>query len=354
MKNAIIINQTRPDQIRPDQNYGLSLLKLWMSFEVVLCHFWNAGKDFSPLLKPFEIARPMAVMTFMFTAFLLTAQPIISSDKTKIYRRINRLVIMQVGWAVIYFAFYALEALLFGKGMFAGRKFLGMVKELILQIFFGHTINQTMWFQVDLIVIYVMFAWIYFVMERRKALILTVFTWLAALAVQYSGINIMLFGNMGYTFKYSLGRICEMLPLACAGILFVNYDIMKKLSGHKFISAVLCAVLFIIAVKFREIIPNAQGFGYSGLYFNVAAVFLTAVFYLLPLNNIPSGIKNILVSTARFSPGVYCMHRLVAVFLKVFHIDNSFIFCIVIFSACLAVSFAISKISGKIGRYLVA
>ena len=258
---------------------------------------------------------------------------------------------MHVVWAVIYFAAFAIEAVILRKGIFADINFSDMLKLLLGQIFLGHTINQTMWFQVNLIFITLIFAAVFSKLELRKTLALTVCIVIIAFALQYSGINFKLFGGMRYAVKYPLGRICEMLPLACIGLLFVNYDIMNKLSKRKTLSIFLCVIFLAGVISLRRLL-NTSGFGYAGLYLNLSAIFLTAIFYLLPMNELPDVMKKIINSISCLTPGVYCMHRLIGTMLKVFHRSNSFSWCIVIFCVCMAVSFILARLFGKLSKYI--
>ena len=324
-----------------------------MSFEVVLCHYWDTSIDNNFALKPFDIARYMAVMCFMFIAFLLTGKSIIYRDRPRITRRINRLVIMHLLWTLIYFTFHFIAKILLDTGKFYGCDVGDILLLLAQQTIFGLTIHGTMWFQVVLIVLSAMFAVMYFRLQRSTALILTVILGVSALILQYTGINFMLFGWMGYSLRYSLGRLAEMIPLACLGILCVNFGIMNILQKNRLLVIVLCTVLMMLTVIFRHIIPSAPGFSYSGLYLNLSAIFLTTIFYLLPIKHLPSWL-NIISS---FSPGVYCTHTLIAGILQVLHVDvyvvNSFMFSVVIFLVSIVVSFVISKIFGRMSKYLV-
>ena len=306
------------------------------------------------ILKPFSVAGSMAVMVFMFTAFLLTGQSIISRDKSRIRRRLHRLVVMHVAWAAIYFVCFA-AAFIAGKGAFAGKSAVYMFEALAGQIVLGHTLNATMWFQVSLIYITVILAVLYSFTEHRTALIITFLAGVLAFVMQYSGANFALFGKMSYALKYPLGRMCEMLPLACMGIIFADYGIMNRLQERRTLSIAVCTVLLLLAVMCRKYIPSASGFGYSGLYLNVTAMLLTAIFCLLPTDSLPLTAKQCITAVSRFTPGVYCMHRLAEYCLRALHVNisNSFMYCIVIFIVCLAASFMISRVFTRAGRYLV-
>ena len=323
-----------------------------------MCHFWNIKKDFYPALKLFFITKQMAVMTFMFTAFLLTGQSIISADKAKIRRRLHRLWVMHIAWAVIYFLFLMASAFTANKGHFAGKSITDMFTALAAQIVFGHSINPVMWFQVDLMLLTVIFAALYSSLRNRTVLAVICFAVVFAFFMQYSGINFMLFGEMGYTMKYTLGRVCEMIPPACAGIIFAKYGLMNSIQRHRALSIALCVAVLALTIIYAEFIPDAPSFGYSGLYLNLSSILLTVIFCLLPMHSLPVWIKHCIGVISQFSPGVYCTHVLVELCLHPLRnyvtISNSFTYCIVIFMVCLMLSFMISKIFGRMGRSIVS
>ena len=329
-----------------------------MSFEVVLAHCWHSKNVKGLFFFLFKNSRGLAVPVFMFTAFILTGKYIISRNKQKISARLNRLFIMQFSWAVIYTVFFALSAVLLNKGMFAGKSFAHVLMMFAGQIIFGHTVNATMWFQADLIFITAMFAFIFFKFTDKTAITLTCVCVVVAFVLQYSEINYMLFGNLHHYLKYTPGRFCEMLPTACAGLLFVRYGLAEKLQARRKFVILMCAVIFVSAFILRMITGSdtPRGFGYAGIYLNVFAISVTIMFMMMPLKNLPASIKCVIGNISRFTPGVYCMHRLTALCLEFLtgREFDSFAGCIVIYITCLAVSFLLSLFFRKSGKYLVA
>lgn len=76
-------------------NVGLNLLRMFMCFEVVLCHFWR-DDTYSSLLKPFMTIRTYAVPVFMCMSFYLTKKVILSKNVGDIKKRLWRIVWPQV------------------------------------------------------------------------------------------------------------------------------------------------------------------------------------------------------------------------------------------------------------------
>ena len=327
-----------------------------MCFEVILAHFWHSSDRNSPFLKPFSYTILWAVPVFMFAAFLLCGQAVIDREHIRNRRRLHRLVMMHVLWAAIYFVFW-LAARLAGRGIFADTSIPGMALSLAAQVFLGSTFNATMWFQADLIVITFAMCCLYSKLSGKIAVIITVLGMFAAFGMQYSGLNLRLFGRISYaSSKYTFGRICEMLPFACAGILFVKSGVMEKLAKHRstsIIVSVLC-LLALHVLRRNGLLERPEGFGYQGVYLLMCAMCLTVIFWLFPLQALPASMKKIIAGASGLTPGIYCMHMLVVKCMQFAGWEHdSFFWCVEIFAVCMAVAFVLSKAAGRYGKYLV-
>ena len=105
-----IINNTKSqpvigsDYLCDSHNYGISLLKMLMCFEVVLIHFWK--EPVSSFLIPFDILKGLAVPTFIYIAFYYSVKTFESANNKKKYKRLFRLIYPLFGWAIIYWIIY--------------------------------------------------------------------------------------------------------------------------------------------------------------------------------------------------------------------------------------------------------
>ena len=114
-------------------NVGISLLRIWMCFEVILCHFkyW----DNEPILFPYNYLKSfqnLAVPTFMLLAFILTDINKFSKDENKIKNRYYRLVLPQVFWTIIYFLLYYI------LDYFLNTKLENGIKDFFFQLIYLH------------------------------------------------------------------------------------------------------------------------------------------------------------------------------------------------------------------------
>ena len=209
------------ESLKP-QNLGLCILRMLMCFEVVLCHFWHST-SVPPLLIPFYILRNYAVPVFMLMSFFLT-QNCILSKKSQIYKkRLSRLILPQIGWTIIYWLIYQLISILFHTNLTNGPS------DIFWQLLTGHCprINPAMWYQIVLITLSIIFILLFNILPENIALISTYVFMIAALFLQYSGINSSMFSQLRYELKYPLGRFFEMLPYATIGFSLSYYKILR-------------------------------------------------------------------------------------------------------------------------------
>ena len=78
-----------------NKNTNFSLLKIFMSFEVVICHFCVSEMY---IAKPFKMIGSWAVPTFMLLSFILTEKHFSNIKKGDLCKRIKRLVYPQIIW----------------------------------------------------------------------------------------------------------------------------------------------------------------------------------------------------------------------------------------------------------------
>lgn len=75
---------------REKYNYGLGLLRAFLTIFVILNHFWEADAV-SGALMPLFTMRSVAVPTFMLMSFYLTERKISSGSVSDLKKRIMRL-----------------------------------------------------------------------------------------------------------------------------------------------------------------------------------------------------------------------------------------------------------------------
>lgn len=329
-----------------EKNYGLSILRIWMCFEVVLCHFWIVEEKGS--FNLFERTRGLAVPIFFLMSFILTGKKmVVEADKTKFKKRFYRLLCPQIFWSVVYFIRYYLRDLFSG-----GLDLKNGIKDFTLQLFLGHTINQSMWYQVDLIIITFLLILIFGICKKELGIFILIFLGMLSIYLQYSGWNIATFGDLPGSVSVPLGRMCEAVPFMVIGTLISYYDIMKLL-GKKRWETLLLLLAGIVIMFNVTLFVTPEGFGYSGMYNICMGCLIVMLFYFLPLERLQGICKRIIENISKYTLGIYCIHRLVRDLLKHFIYPyfaimmGTFKECILVFLVSLLIALLIGSMPVK-------
>ena len=267
-------------------NYGFAVLKILMSFEVVLWHCWDQ-MDGNIVRAPIRSISLIAVPVFALISFYLTADSFMSATYQIVRKRMLRLCWPQAAWTVIYWLIYRSAGIVHG------------CDEFLWQMFTGHSaaINTTMWYQVVIIAISVLFFGIGFLIKGKKMIIATTAVGLAALIFQYGGLNHILFAGLRIELRYPIGRFAEMLPYASLGLLFADKNILERLKKHPCYVAIFACVMLI--VSFSGIIPTPPGFNYTGLNPILCALAIVMIVNLIPFDKACAGVKNFIHRVSR-------------------------------------------------------
>lgn len=333
-------NKSKYDKI----NYGLSLLKMLLAFEVLLGHFAD-WKEYDPrYVWPFRELVSLAVPCFVIISFFFLANSFLSRDEGKFKSRMEKLLIPQIGWAFIYYVIYLVIDLTLHVGLHEG------FMDLVWQLLTGHSryLNATMWYQVDIIVISFIFYLIFKFFDNKKALVTLLLLMLFCYFLQISGINVALFGELIFELKYPLGRIAEVIPFAVIGFLIQYFKVFDRIKRYRYIIMPLCVVLFMAG--FYVPWPVFKDFGFSGFAKPYLALCIVTFAYMVPLEYVSLSIKKAILTISNYSLGIYCIHRLINTLMNVFVPSfqiGSFERCIVLYIVCYFVCMLIDKIGNK-------
>ena len=106
-KNEISNIKETKDNASDKLNVGISLLRIWMIFEVMIIHFsfdWcrvNAEEDMTVrVLQRYEY---VAVPVFILLAFMLSDYKGMAADRISFRKRMYRLLLPNIFWAVVYY-----------------------------------------------------------------------------------------------------------------------------------------------------------------------------------------------------------------------------------------------------------
>lgn len=332
--------------MKKEFNLGLAILRSIMCFFVILCHCWD-DSNASGIMAFFSFIRVFAVPVFMFMSFLLVQHTLVKHNRQEIISRFQRLLIPLVGWAVIYWTIYFIIDCIFDTNLEHG------IGDMFWQTISGHShqLNPTMWYQVDLIYITLLFLIIILLFKKSYINILW-FIGFSAILMQYSGLT-MFFDNLSFELKYPIGRFFEMLPIASMAFIVSFKNLLKKLEKQMWTS-IISSIITILVITRYEIFIDISGYGYQGIKPSVIAFALVTLFYVIPFNKLPARIKIIIGHMTNYTMGIYCMHRLIARILdmSIFYLNidiktDSFSWCIFIYLLCYTFSWLGTRILGN-------
>lgn len=342
-------------------NYGIAFIKVFFSFCVVCCHYWEPDIAGSYFVQMMYRMRAIAVPIFVIMSFFLTEKIFADKDTKKIRKRVWRLLFPHISWAVLYFLGYRIIDVLlkyfgFSIGLSVSYKF----KDLLWQIFFGHSryLCPPLWYLFALIVINVL-LWVIFRYCGRYSWKIIIMLGIAVLWIQYSGINYKLFGGYEFELRYPLGRLAEVFPVACIGLLLAHSKILEKIKNQRVYVVLICIMSMLVIAYGGLFTSPAEGFGYGGTYAIAYSTTAFILFYEFPFEKMWIGIKKTLKFLSKYSFGVFCIHLGVGycwnnVLCVYFGWErNTFIQCICIYIICIFVSWMISHIPVKYVKQLV-
>jgi len=325
-------------------NIGINILRMWMAFEVILLHrcSWK-GYDgfFFQFLKRCEL---FSVPVFMILAFYFSGKAIVDKHEN-IKDRLIRIIIPQIGWAIICWTIHLFEDIVLAH------KLQHNFMDLIIAILTGSraNVNPSTWFQMVLLLLTLIYFVIFKLFKKETAWIITYLTFIFALLVQMNGQYYYFFTNTTNELENTIGRIFEIMPFAATGLFFYHIDIINLLKKKRYLYFGIFLCLFIIG--FYIPFPTFEGF-FAGLYTIYMGICLFIIFALLPLEDVSDNTRNIILNITKYTLGIYCAHRLVYgildVIYEILHISiGSFEKCVILYIACYIMSFIMSKLYMK-------
>ncbi len=342
-------------------NLFIALLRFWLCIGVVCIHFPVSG--WKGLLF---LSRSEAVPVFFFLAFFFFSIHLETLKKFQdVTERLRRLIAPLIGWAIIYYVVLCVK-----------NYQLLPISRFIWQLFTGHSLNPAMWFQVDLIAITTLFAFLFIYLPRRIIYPFLIAFFVISFIFQYLGLNYLLWNPLRFELRYPLGRLIEMLPYSCAGVLtaiafycdhspsIMLIDKLKCLlqnapQSYRFLFSLFAGVIYLLIKKYLAIIPTPNGFGYCGVYKFLCS--LSLIFFVLLIPNYDCAYKAKIESVCKiftkYTLGIYCAHLLVGKLLEPcfrnLGLEGSLWVVIGIYICSYFLCFAIDRLFKKYGKYLV-
>ena len=274
---------------------SLDILRITMAILVVANHTesYNYFVEISPF---FHYVRLLAVPVFIMLAAYLTPWPRNDPEQKSplirtLRRRVKRIYTPVIVWSLVYFAPSYPKVNL---------------RNVVYQLVFGHTVDPVLYYLVILLWLTVFFLGALSCLSRRKGTYCLLLIIALCLMAQRSGINWSLFSDFGDQSRWTLGRICELMPFFAIGMLLRQYRIRVFSLRNIMISS----GLVIVAYCSRPFDETIGSFLYAGISILLGAsmVFLTFVNMNVRLGRKLAKCIEILSS---ITLGVCCLHILV-------------------------------------------
>ena len=279
-----------------DYNYSVSLLRLWMAYEVVYLH---AG-------GPLSVWMMSAVPVFMTLSFIYATRSLVTDP----VKRIKRLIYPYIFWCIINYAVLGIMGLL--NPSMPSPTLRGFIAEL----FCGTAdVDATqLWFSNVLIIISILVWCIHRLCGLRWTVIFMAALGAASLIYEYVGMDLLVQSVVGTDERFFLLRavvlIPQMMPYMACGLIFYATGLLDILKKKRVLSLPIAVVLLAADI----LIPHPDfmsGWMYGGLGHLCTALLLVTAFYLMPFELLPDKVKSGVRLLSRYTMGIYMCHIII-------------------------------------------
>lgn len=309
-------------------NYGLQLLRMIMSFWVVMNHCYKTKNN---SLNNIIFGHKFHVPTFIIISFYFCYNNISIKNINKIKVRLEKLFIPYL----IYPTFFWLINYLWH---IKSEEFRLKVyyKNLIIQFIIGKGVCGVLWFHFNLIFLTILFYIISFIFNEQYLFILQILA-IITYFMQYSKLNFNYFQNYNYNITFSVGYFVETYPLAVTGLTFSSLNIIRTLQKNRF-KSIFFSIIFIFMLFKYDIFTLINGFGKQGLMLNIGSLLFFILFYLLPIEKVKiPNIYYFIRYITNYTAGIYFLHIFIYKILKNYITliyKKTLLGCIIIYVTC--------------------
>jgi len=275
-------------------NYSLELLRLLLSFWVVIIHCYRYAFIFEKGKFP--------VPTFMIISFYFYYNILKKKNIIKIKQRFQRILIPYIIWAIFLFIFNNALFILFRFSLYYKKL---LLRDLEIQLIIGRKYHGIFYFQFILIFLTILMTIISFLFNKSSIFIFQALL-IIAYIFQYSYLNLYIFKEYPEYIKHSLGNIFELFPFAVMGIILHHLEIIKKLKQFKCLTIIYIVFIIIFILKYNVFV-RIKGFFYPGVLLNLGGNCIFILFSLLSFQN--KKLLFLLKITTKFTGGIYYIHN---------------------------------------------
>ena len=335
------------------ENCGMRLLGLFACFLTIISNYWEIGvsdtvfKGWLDYLKNFSTAVLLVVVSY---ALYRACKPV---NVKKLLSYLGKMFYPIVVWAVIYWVIF----ILIDKFLEPGYSL--KVKDLIWQIVTGSSqfLNPDMWVLNLFLIVSLVYMLISLISDKAGM----AFMWILAVIM----IIVRCFGIWGDFAGFSsyvrtlMNRLPETVVYMTAGLTLAHTNLLKDFKKHWLITQ-LAAVAILCLIRYVGLIGLSDKINLTLLTKALAAVTLTAFFYMIPFEYLALEAQRGLNTFFKPSLGIYAMQHLVAVLFHYFVSHRAInletytlLDSTIIFAICYVISFVLSKIPTRWIKMLV-
>ena len=296
-------------------NYGLSILKVILSFVVVTVHNFDKKTSNNKYIIFITKNRLLHVPSFFIMSFYFMCKHLLSLDFKMLLKRLIRLLIPYIIWPIF---FWKLNQYLNRNYK---KKLPATIEDLKQQLLLSNKYMHPLWFNFDLIVITILFYVIIFIFRKHSLFIFQLLL-LLSYVIQYSKYNFNnFFQKNPYYAVLSYKLIPESIPFTVSGYTLGYYKFLDIIKKHKIKAFVLSYLTYNIIADYNIFIP-IKNVIYTGVKLNIQSICLIFIFSLFPSylvkNNI---IKKFLIFITNYTGGIYYLHVPMRMYLNDYSYD---------------------------------
>ena len=340
MRNRYLVNQQLIKKNKKIVNIGIELLRMILSFLIVVYHIYSRDKhDF--ILNFVLYFLSFYTPTFFLISFYFSFRSLSSKMVDVAKERILRIILPYLIWPIIIFLvknIYILITLNQVKYSF---------RILFIQFIVGRKINDVFWFQFNLIFISIIILIIIFICSLKVSFFVFLFLTLSVVYFNYKGLDKDIFGSYNISIFHSIGRLSYSYIYSITGFFRGSFNLLIIIQKKYKLKVLLFSpiLIYILKVhkKFYYLCPQI-----NCLRIDILIVLIFIVFGSLPFDSIKS--DNLIAffkKITSFTGGVYYMHLFIydilSTFLEVIR-NRSINSCIIIYLICYSISLIFSNI----------
>ena len=218
-------------------DYGLALLKTYLAFLVLCLHIYNRNTTKNKIILYLTESRRFHVPSFYIMSFYFLYNTLSSLNIKLISKRVIRLLIPYIGWAIII---WKINHILNKK---YNKKYPDTLDDLKRQILWGRNYIWIFYFQWDLIVNTVIFIIIIFTFREYSIFILHILL-ILSYALLYSGYLFNYINKLHEYKKKAIGNLLDLFPLSVSGYNLGFYKILNFLHNYKIRTLILSLLIY--------------------------------------------------------------------------------------------------------------